>query len=286
MRRIAVSVLSLGLLLGAPAAVLAAAPSNNTYGGRTDIAAIPFNDTIDTTEATAGSNDVEINADCGAPATDASVWYSYTAPSDQDLLADVSQSDYSAGLIVAIGSPGSFQLLTCGPGSVAFPASSGETYTILAFDDQEDGIGNGGTLVFSLDILPPPPTIHINVDPVGALNKQTNEVTVTGTISCSSPAEIQFYGEVKQRAGRQIIFGNLFGDDFCNDVLSFSATTDQYSTGIFAGGKATVHMVAFAFPTGGAPSKASSGGYGVPGPNATGGEGFDEVTVTIRLKVS
>ena len=285
MRRIAVSVLSLGLLLGAPAAVLAAAPTNNIYNGRTVIAAIPFNDTVDTTQATAGPNDVEMNANCGAPATDASVWYSYTASSDQDLLVDVSQSDYSAGVIVATGSPGSFNLVTCGPGSVSFFAVTGETYTILAFDDQFDGIGNGGTLIFT---VAPPPTIHINVDPIGSLNKQTNTVTVTGTISCSSPVGIEFFGELRQRAGRQIIQGNLFGDGFCSDVLSWSASTDQFSTGVFAGGKATVHLLAFAFQGGGAPVSAPSrGGYGGAAPSAVGGGGgFDEVTVTIRLKVS
>src|SRR5881396_1094594 len=111
MRRIAVSVLALGMLLSAPAAVLAAAPSNNSYLGRTVIAAIPFNDTLDTTQANSGGNDVAINANCGAPATDASVWYSYTAGSDQNLLIDVSQSDYSAGLIVATGSPNAWNLV-------------------------------------------------------------------------------------------------------------------------------------------------------------------------------
>ena len=72
---------------------------------------------------------------CGAPATDASVWYTLTG-ADNGVVVDVSSSDYSAGVIVATGSPGSFELETCGPGAVAFFASSGTTYSILAFDDQ------------------------------------------------------------------------------------------------------------------------------------------------------
>jgi hypothetical protein len=291
MRRIAVSVLSLGLLLGAPAAVLAAAPSNNTYAGRTVIGVIPFNDTVDTTQANTGGNDALINTpDCGAPATDASVWYELTATSDDNLVVDVSTSDYSAGVIVATGSPAAgFVLVTCGPGQVFFPASNGETYTMLAFDDQSDGIGNGGTLNFSVTVQPPPPTLDMTVDPIGTVDTKTNLVTVTGTLSCSSPTGVQFFGEVRQRAGRQYVVGNLFGDESCQDVVSWSATTDSFSSGVFVGGKATVHLFAFPFPEGGGggtPAKASGpGGYGIASPSAVGGEGF-EITAQIRLKVT
>jgi hypothetical protein len=248
MRRIAVSILTLGLLLGAPAAVLAAAPTNNTYAGRTVIGSIPFSDTVDTTEANVGGNDAGMNADCGAPATDASVWYSLTATSDGNLTVDVSKSDYSAGVIVATGSPGSFVLQACGPGLVGFQATTGETYTILAFDDQSDGIGNGGTLNFSVT---PPPVLHLTVDPVGTIDGKTNLVTVTGTLSCSLPTEVQMYGDIRQRAGRQDVAGNLSADESCQDVVSWSATTDSFSTGVFVGGKATVHLLAFAVGGGG-----------------------------------
>ena len=51
--------------------VLAAAPSNDTFGGATVIGSLPFTDTLDTTEATTDATDQEANADCGAPAMDA-----------------------------------------------------------------------------------------------------------------------------------------------------------------------------------------------------------------------
>jgi hypothetical protein len=284
MRRIAVSILTLGLLLGAPAAVLAAAPTNNTYAGRTVIGSIPFSDTVDTTQANVGAQDALINANCGAPATDASVWYELTPTSDANLTVDVSKSDYSAGVIVATGSPNNWAIVTCGPGLVIFPAITGETYTILAFDDQSDGIGNGGTLNISVT---PPPVLNLTVDPIGTIDGKTNLVTVTGTLSCSLPAEVQMYGDVRQRAGRQLIIGNLFGGESCQDLVSWSATTDSFSTGIFVGGKATVHLFAFAIGGGGGtPAKASGlGGYGFGSPQAAGGgDGSTEITVQIRLK--
>jgi hypothetical protein len=91
-----------------------------------------------------------------APATEASVWYELTLTSGATVLADVSGSSYSAGVAVATGSPGSFTVVTCGPGAVQFYAAGGETYAILAFDDQM-GVGNGGTLSILVDEAPPPP---------------------------------------------------------------------------------------------------------------------------------
>ena len=61
--------------MGLAAPVLAAAPGSDVYSGRTVIAAVPFSDSMDTTEATTDADDAEANAGCGAPATDASVWY-------------------------------------------------------------------------------------------------------------------------------------------------------------------------------------------------------------------
>ena len=135
----------------------------------------------------------------------------------------MSKSDYSAGVIVATGSPNNWSLVSCGPGLVIFPATTGVTYTILAFDDQSDGIGNGGTLNLSVT---PPPVLHLTVDPIGTINASTGMVTVSGTLSCSLPADVQMYGDVRQRAGRQYISGDIFSSQSCQDVLSWSATTD------------------------------------------------------------
>src|SRR5919106_206305 len=128
----------------APAAV----PSNDLFLGAT-VVTVPFSDTLDTTEATTDADDAELNASCGAPATDASVWYAFTAAADGGVVVDVSQSDYTAGVLVGVGTQGSLETVDCGPGTVGFTATAGTTYYILAIDDQEDGGGNGGTLQIS-----------------------------------------------------------------------------------------------------------------------------------------
>ena len=50
-----------------------------------------------TTGATTDADDAQLNTTCGAPATDASVWYSLQG-SGKGVVADVSSSDYSAGV--------------------------------------------------------------------------------------------------------------------------------------------------------------------------------------------
>ena len=129
------AVLTALALGGAPA--LAAPPGNDTFSGAEVIAAVPFTTTQDTTEATTDADDDELNATCGAPAMDASVWFAFTAADDNAYLADASQSDYSTGVFVATGSPGSFEVLACGPVGAAWQATAGETYYWLEADDNK-----------------------------------------------------------------------------------------------------------------------------------------------------
>jgi streptogramin lyase len=100
------SAAAVSLTAAVPAAV-AAPPSNDLVGGAT---AVGLGDgaALDTSDATTDTLDAAINANCGAPATDASVWYSYTAATDGGVIVDVSGSNYTAGVIVVSGPPDAF----------------------------------------------------------------------------------------------------------------------------------------------------------------------------------
>ena len=74
----AVLVLGSGLVAG-PA--WAAAPANDEVSGAIAVS-LGGHITQDTTEATTTAADDDLNSNCGAPATKASVWYSYTPASD------------------------------------------------------------------------------------------------------------------------------------------------------------------------------------------------------------
>ncbi|HEY8179907.1 MAG TPA: DUF6299 family protein [Candidatus Limnocylindria bacterium] len=237
----------LNLSLISPA--LAAPPANDTYASRTVIGSLPFSDSLDTTEATTDADDVEMNsAICGAPATDASVWYELTPAADGAVIVDVSASTYSAGVIVATGSPGSFSFVTCGPNAVIFDALSTETYSILAFDDQLDGDGiSGGTLNITVDAAPPAPEVVLTVDPVGHFTKSGSAI-VSGTVTCTGTnVDFSFIDvQLQQRVGRLLING--FGStDFPCDGDTHDWSVEVFAdNGLFKGGHAATVIFAVA----------------------------------------
>jgi len=229
---------ALFILTTASPVLAAPPPGNDDYAGRTVIVSLPFSDSLDTTKAGTDADDEEVNAQCGAPATDASVWYELTATSDGVILVDISASTYSAGVIVATGSPGSFSVLACGPGAVAFGTVTGETYAILAFDDQLDGAGNGGTLQIVVDQAPPPPEVDVTVNSVGTFNASTGSATISGTVTCTGQADFAFIDvEVRQRVGRFVVSGFGFTDFTCDGATHPWSVEVFPQNGLFKGGQ-------------------------------------------------
>jgi len=148
--------------LAAPA--FAAAPSNDEVGGAV---ALSLGDhvSLDTSDATTTADDATLNDACGAPATDASVWYTFTASDDAGVVVDASASDYSAGFMIFEGTPSADSMIGCGPLTAGFATSAGTTYTLMVFDDQQDGNpADGGDLELDVNAAPPPPTIDMSVN--------------------------------------------------------------------------------------------------------------------------
>ena len=259
MKRVGVFLTALAIgAFGLASPVLAAVPSNDLYAGRTVIPAVPFLDVIDTTEATTDADDAELNAQCGAPATDASVWYEYVhvAP-DAVLHVGTFESDYLVGILVATGAPGSFALLGCNAVATSFPVLTGETYTILLFDYQGDGGGNGGMLGLRLEELPPPPpppSLDVTIDPAGSFHPVTGSATIRGAVTCDGGGdevhERQINLQVRQDVGRFRF--EAWGDaTFDCDGATHPWSVEVFSgNGKFAGGKALVVLHAFACNTG------------------------------------
>ncbi len=219
-------------MVGSPA--MAAPPSNDTYGGAEAIASIPFSTSLDTTEATTDADDAELNVPCGAPAMDASVWYSFAPTEDNVYLADVSASDYSAGAFVATGAPGSFEVLACGPGGAAWDAVAGETYYIIVIDDQTDPANP-----VTVDVAPPAPALDVTVNDTARFDAKTGSAILSGTIMCGSDAEFAFLEvQVTQRVGRMLIRGFGGTDVTCDDTTRPWELEVIGDNGLFKGGKA------------------------------------------------
>ncbi len=194
------------VVLGA-APASAEVPSNDTIDGATEITAVPFDQVIDTTEATTDAEDAAINAPCGAPATNGSVWYKLTAAAD-GYLVDVSQSDFGAGVIVATGTPGNLSIVTCGPSTIGFAATQGETYYLMAFSDTPEV--PGGQLSIAVTVAAPPPEVSMTVDDNGKVNKD-GVATISGTYTCKGEADlVEVFGTLQQEQKNSVqVRGNF-----------------------------------------------------------------------------
>ena len=237
-RSFASLILALALSLAGFSPALAAPPSNDAFPGATSVS-VGFSEVLDTTEATTDADDAQLNTNCGAPATDASVWYALDG-NDQGVVVDVSQSNYTAGVAVGVGSQGNLELVTCGPGAVGFFAAAGTTYYVLAFDDQFDGSGNGGSLSISFNEAPAPPTIdEFTVNRFGTVNSRTGVATISGMYTCTNGDFIDIFVDARQNVGRFAIFGQGGFFDFGTcDGTSHNWSAEVFpQNGKFAGGK-------------------------------------------------
>lgn len=232
--------------------VLAAAPANDVFTNPTLVPGLPFSDATDTTEATTDADDDQLNVSCGAPATDASVWYVFTPAADIGVVVDVSQSNYSAGVLVGVESQGNIETVACGPGGVFFFAAAGTTYYVLAIDDQDDGGGNGGNLAISFTEAPPPPTVEIMANATGTFNAQTGIATISGTFICRNGFSLEVFVEAEQHGvGRNATirgFGSFgsFEPDTCDGTPHPWSAVVVPDSGMFKGGKALTVSFSFA----------------------------------------
>ncbi|MGH7444791.1 MAG: DUF6299 family protein [Longimicrobiales bacterium] len=226
---------------------VASVPSNDLFSGAT-VVTVPFSEVLNTTEATTDADDAQLNASCGAPATDASVWYAFTPGADAVVVVDVAQSDYSAGVLVGVGTQGNLSTVTCGPGAVSFFATAHTAYYVLAIDDQLDGAGNGGSLSISFSEVQATTLDAFTVDPFGKFDAQTGIATISGTYACRHGDFLEAFVDARQNVGRLVtIFGSgsFFASGTC-DGASHTWAADVFpQSGKFGGGRAMTVTVAF-----------------------------------------
>lgn len=247
--RRSVGVAAAGLLVSVvvtPAA-WAAPPANDEPAGAVAVS-IGDHITLDTTEATTTSADADLNTDCGAPETKASVWYSFSPAADTGVIFDMTASSYSGGFLVFEGAPAADSLITCGPGVVGFTAFAGTTYHVMAIDDDGDGnTANGGTLELDVLAAPPLPTVDVTVNPTGTVDK-AGVAHISGSYTCTDADFIELDGELRQSVGRFVIsgLGFVFDEGTCDGTAHTFTMDIQADNGKFAGGKSASIVFSFA----------------------------------------
>jgi hypothetical protein len=245
MRRILPIIAALGILLLAVPTAIAARPVPNDEIGEAIAVRLAVSETQDTTGATSSETDVQ---EC-VPTTH-TVFYSYTATDDGRLLAQTFGSDYDTTIHVLVAADGGFQVIACNddtPGSVesavVFDAVAGTTYYIQvgSFADSP-----GGDLVFTVEPGPPALEIGLTLDGNATLDRATNTVKVSGSLTCSDTVGVEIFGEVSQKVGRAVIRGSFgtFIECTAGESVSWSASATG-ETGIFAPGPAQLAASAF-----------------------------------------
>ncbi len=247
-RPVAAAAAALILIPLTAASALAATPDNDTAAGARPVA-LGQTVTENTTEATTDALDATVNAQCGAPFTNASVWFTYTDTTGGGFLADMTGSDYSGGFIVTEGNPADADLVACGPGQVGVRGAAGTTYYIVAFSDTAT---NGGTLSARFSALPPAPVATLTVDPKGYALKD-GTAKISGTYSCTNADgyDSDIFGQLTQRVGRANIDGSfeVYPLDCDGTVHRWEAIALTNGGERFAGGKAASFTVEFACGT-------------------------------------
>jgi hypothetical protein len=231
--------LSVGLALGGAAPAFAAPPGNDDRANATVILAIPFSDSLSTSEVT---NEVDEPQGCGVDA----VWYSFTPAADIRLEANTFGSDYDTVITVweDLGG-GSLGFVDCNDDSsvnlqsqIRWDATGGTTYLM-----QIGGFaGETGNLVFNLLEAPPPVLEDFTID--GASFAKSGVVTLRTTLTCSETGGFVFVDvALSQRVGRRFIRGFGFAELECAGTTPVTFEIEG-ENGVFRGGRATVEAFA------------------------------------------
>ncbi|WP_076259182.1 DUF6299 family protein [Intrasporangium flavum] len=245
--RLLVALAAAALLAPLGATTASAAPTNDTVAGATAVTALPTTITQDTSTATTDAVDAGLNQLCGAPATNGSVWFTYTDTTGNGLLVDVSGSGFSAGVAIVAGDPtAGGELLACAPGAGAARGAAGTTYYVMAFSDTPGVVG--GNLVASFSDPGPAPEAMVTVDPRATAYKD-GSARLTGTYSCLNAdgyaSVVQ--GQLVQQVGRVKVTGEFFVNPLeCDGAVHPWEAVVTSQNGLFAGGKAANVTVAFA----------------------------------------
>ena len=251
-------------MFGFAGSALAAAPDNDDIATPTVVDVLPYSvGPNDTTEATTGATDP---TGCVADTPDRStVWYEFTPVSNERYAADTVGSDYDTTLYVGTANgSGGIDVIACNDDAVdlqsvvAWDAEGGTTYLLMVGTCCGDGVvgeaGGGGSLVFHLDLAPPPPIVDLTIDARGSFTRSGSAI-IRGTIACSNVNEFttedttggMIQVQASQRVGRKIISG--FGSGFdgpCTAEPTAWSVEVLGETGKFGGGSAQVDAFAIA----------------------------------------
>ena len=228
-------------LLALPSPALAAAPQNDDVASATMVSALPFSDTVDSSEATVAPGDL----DCSGLEDTHTVWYAISPTTDMVLgLRTQPQFPGEVSTSVATGPPGSLVFVQCSFASTqTLSVAAGTTYYIQLASAGSDP---GGVINFSMAAVDP---ISVSLSLHKTADFNGGVPVVSGTIQCSRVlppgSEVAVQGTLSQgsASGWLVPFHSAVG---CPTRPLHWEATVQVLAGTFIRGKATLTATAFA----------------------------------------
>lgn len=238
------------LALAIPNTAAAAAPANDDISNATIISTLPFGASQDTSDATMAD-------DPSCAGAGASVWYQITPATSMRLEVNTFGSDYDTTLSLYVLEDGALVQVACvddtGGGvqsRIRLDVEAGRTYWIMVGSYAD---GPGGNLIFTAQQAPPfiPLELTMTVASIGSIRPSTGVGTISGTVTCNTPAVVSISGEVRQKPGHRNSLG-FFGVAIdCRGVTPWRADLFPQlgrfrgrSLSLFTGGRAHVSAVA------------------------------------------
>jgi hypothetical protein len=218
----------MGVLLLCRVAGAQVQPTNDDIAQATAITALPLSEELDTSLATpdgpGGCNGVPNN-----------VWYTITLDEDTSVRLTTDGSDYFAFIdVFTQTAQGNYNHIAC-DSHLVFAASAGTTYYVAVSSPDS----SGGNLVFSALDVGPPLQITLSLDATALINKKTGTAMVGGTVTCNNPAEVDVYGQLREKLGRGIIPGGFYTHVSCDGETLWSAIA-RSDQGAFGPGSAEI----------------------------------------------
>jgi len=178
------------MALASPGAAQAALASNDERDSATVVTALPFTDTSSTIAATVNESDPPSN--CFG--LGGSIWYTFTAPADMDVLLDMAGSSVEAVVDVYKQNQESLEYMDCyhdlsdPQRPLRLHVTAGTTYYVAV---RSWGGYTSGDATFNLRQAPPPLSNAVVAVQKGTVTRQ-GAVTLTGTITCDADAYAYF----------------------------------------------------------------------------------------------
>jgi hypothetical protein len=230
--------LAVALVAFSGSSALAQPPGNDDRGGAKVVSSVPYEDVVDTTEATSQAIDPCTYED----ERFRTVWYSFTPAEDARYAARAQFDDPDHLVIIAVAIPaggGDLDIINCDWGSqIVWQGEAGQEYLVMA------GPWSGspsGKLRFSIVRTPGDPWVRLSVADSGRVGRLGSAI-ISGRVRCPASADRAYLSvRVRQDFRRFIVIGNGRTRATCGD--RWTARAQNYLLR-FARGEATVRASA------------------------------------------